>query len=117
MTKTEILEALKELQKNKTELEEKAKLFIKDKSKPLDDRWELFVMLELGQSEFYFQPKVIGDTCLYDDFGINRYQTYDVDYLHTVCLENEYFEEGSEKERLFKEQCLEEGVYTFIHDW
>ena len=84
-----------------------------DESIPLDDRWDLFIETPsyLLKHVNCFSGSVL-NIDLYDDYGIEKYQTITVVHL-VECLEDH--DDG--KVREVKEYFLERGAGSFTYDW
>src|SRR5688572_26642391 len=97
---------IKKFLDEKKEIIKELKKYVKDKSISLNDRWDLFIISELGDHDgYYFEPKGIdwNKHTLYDDFHTDKYGTLNCKEMLEIAIENEIFEEGSQEEIDFKE--------------
>lgn len=101
----------------KKQLAEQLKVWVKDKSIPLDQRWELFVKSELGEKSNWIERfEGIDSDLYYDEFYIHKYQTTTVDYLYECACENDILVTDEDKEA-FKEDVLDQFIFSFKFDW
>lgn len=101
---------------------EQLKATVKDKSQPLEERWQLFCDARKGERRpFYIQPAGLDwdKVTLFDDFYIDRYQTVWVTDWYEQCIEMR----DSEDIKLqfdgdaFREWILEMFIWSFVNDW
>lgn len=122
-TKEEILKKIEEVKKLKKELQFNIKDFVKDTTIALEVRWRIFC--KSGELEiipkygYYYHPKGLNwdKIALYDNFGIDRDQTYNVSSLYDDAIKNGLFKEGDENSILFKESCMRDFKYSCENDW
>lgn len=97
---------------------------IKDKSVPLDERWELFCrapdsikLHDRWIHEFKWEEKHQAISW-YDDFYMDRHQTVDMQAIIEIMEENESGTEYSEEMILdMKEEILDKNLGSFCNDW
>lgn len=97
----------------KKRLTEKLKVWVKDKSIPLETRWDTFVDSGLGRQDgYYYNFKSLDE----DDFhsGRNKYQMLDV----TDVIRHFDNPETTEEEiNAFKEEALNDFIFSWEFDW
>lgn len=120
-----MLEEIREYKNNS--LSKRYVEYIRDKSIPLNDRWEVFKEAPKdwkNQSNWVQQFEVerkLGEISWYDDFYIEKNQTVDmVDIVER--LEDDptrFFNKGWTLELIveFKEEILQENISSFNYDW
>jgi hypothetical protein len=119
------MDNLKELisqhKKERELLIEKLKDYCKDRTIPLEERWELFIESDLGEIDnYYHEPDGINwnKYTLYDDFNCDKYATIDVKGMLKTCkkvlVDDENF---TFDEVVFKEYFLNKFLKGFINDW
>lgn len=103
---------------NKDELTEKLKIWVKDKSIPLDERWDLFIKSDLGEHSRYVERF----NCKLGDHFVenleNKYETNNVseilDFANYDPEDDSYSEEDIIE---FKENVLDKFIKSFEFDW
>jgi hypothetical protein len=113
-------EKIENFLKEKSELRNELKQFVQDKSKPLNERWEIFVQSELGEKKSYFETfdHKIGEK--YVDLLEDKYSTHTVkNILDTIddLNEEENWNFTDEDINSFKEKVLEKFIWSFKFDW
>jgi hypothetical protein len=124
-----MLETLKLFQEYKANLASTLillKKYIRDTSKPLKDRWEVYLAIEDDlEIEGYYvnlpnHPDK-GEITYYDDLNCDRYQTISFSHIFQRLCGTEYLEEGAvihvEYEEMLKEYLLALGYGGCINDW
>jgi len=104
----------------KKSLKKEVKGYVKDKKIPLEERWNVFILSELGDhSSYYEEPKGINwnKYTLYDDFHTDKYAVLKVDDMLETAIENDIIKQGSKEEIDFKEYFLSKFIYSFENDW
>lgn len=114
-------EKLKQFKKIQSEFEQELKAYCKDKSIPLDERWELFVesgMGEIGRWITKCKPmrKIIDhDKFYFEKYSTNRY----ANLLERLEDPEEYeyvgLKDGWQNE--LKEYALDNFEAGWVHDW
>jgi hypothetical protein len=117
--KQDFIEDLKKFSINKKLLSTSVKEYVQDVSINLENRWEIFCKagkLGLIETEYYcFYPNGIdwNSVSLYDDFYIDKYQTYDVlDILERGIDDNIDINQIE-----YKESCMQEFIFKAINEW
>lgn len=102
-------------------LKDEVKQFVQDKTKPLEERWEIFCLAEMGErgdwvEDFDSLNKVYGgEVSWYDDFCVERMQTvYLTNVLDTLTSKDNITEEQINE---FKEEVLQKFIWSFEFDW
>ena len=115
--KDKIENILKDIEALKLQFKE----WCKDKTVPLDERWEVFIKSDLGDiDDFYRNPPGINwnKKTLFDDFYTDKRSTLSAnDMLNIIIDEPEKFDWDEEKEIEFKESFLQDFCKGFINDW
>jgi hypothetical protein len=104
-------EKIEKFLKLKKDLTSELKKWVKDKSIPLEERWDVFVDSELWENDCYIiHSDVLDlDRCY---SNMDRHETINVEWIL------EYFsDEPKEKLDKFKEEILENFIYSFTYDW
>ena len=102
--------------------------YIKDKSVPLEDRWEVFCAApddfsihEGCQYHFDREEDDFGEISWYDDFYYDRHQTVHMESLIDKIQDkvNDRFSPKWNLEVLqnFKEEILSKNLKSFVNDW
>jgi hypothetical protein len=134
-------ELVKELLENQTGVEVALRAWVKDKSVPLEERWEVFVMSGLGECGRYVYggfKEIEVNFFIYDGrYHCERYQTVLLaEVIEREGEENADFEEDENGEMLFdkdgeavltkeakesvdamKEIVLKDFIHSFVYDW
>ena len=98
------------------------KSYVQDSQFDFDKRWNVFIKAgELGlipTDSCYFEPEGLdwNKTSLYDDFYIDKYQTYDVKTMLEHAIENKLIENDEDIIK-FKESCMTQFIYSAENDW
>ena len=97
----------------KEKLKEKLKVYVKDKSIPLEIRWGLFCESELGDTDACFlHLECVDLDSFYAEYEVNKYQTIESgDVLFWIT------KEYPEKEKEAMEEILDQFIDSFIHNW
>lgn len=92
-----------------------------DKLLPLEDRWNLYVEAVnsgylFNEDLSYFIPPELEkeNFCLYNNMGVEKYQTYYYENFTYYLIDAEI---SSEKVNTVKEQILQTGKSGWINDW
>ena len=96
------------------------KEWVKDKSIPLEERWELFIKSGLGVYDSFYHnfPGIDWNKkTLYDDFYMEKHTTRDVIYFLDIIEGDDDIEWDNEKDIAFKEYFLEKFIVGFENDW
>ncbi len=141
-----MLKSIAEFKKYKERLTEEVKTYCQDLSIPLEKRWEIFCVSELGDTEgsiehFRSLDAMFGGECsLYDDLNKDKYATVNlvdiIDYqLEEATFNPDVDEESTEEEWLaspkeswetcitraqlnaLKEEILSKFRLSFVNDW
>lgn len=108
------------------EAKKKFKKYIKDKSVPLEERWEFFTIAPdfLKDHKGWVESfKILDDKGIeyYDDFGYERYRRVDTEDLVATlfeCLEEWKDRELTEGDiHEIMEEILLKNMGSFTHDW
>lgn len=119
-------EIVESIRKMRASAEELVKTVLRDKTQPLDKRWELLVKLsEVGVlPEQAFGDGYIDDVFgldPYDDMYMERHQTYNyvefLQYKLVEAFEEDESELAPEKIAEWKEKVLAAGYGSFTYDW
>lgn len=96
----------------KETLKNELKIYCKDKSIPLDDRWECFIKSDLGNiNRFSSKCKVLRDMKLEDPMLFEKYSTNNYeDIIDNLVTDEDQINE-------IKEYALTAFEKGFIHDW
>ena len=95
------------------------KEYVQDKSIDIEDRWTVFIKAGenklVNHDRFYHEPKGINwnKHTLYDDFGIDKYATINVERMLESAIEDKIIED----ETAFKEYFMNKFIYSFENDW
>ncbi len=101
---------------NKEKLKTDLKEWVKDKSIPLDERFEVFIKSNLGDHRRFSESFNCKLGNVYLDYLEQRYETQKVDEI--IDFYNEYKEKFTETDLItFKENVLEKFVKSFEFDW
>lgn len=106
---------IKQLKKDKEKLTLELKEWVKDKSIPLDERWEVFFASDLGKHSSWIEDFVNLDS---DDVASHR----DMDRSETVDLQDIRAYgissiESDEDYDAFREDVLTKFIKSFEWDW
>lgn len=114
-------EKLKQFKKIQIEFEQELKAYCKDKSIPIDERWEVFVESKMGTIGRWITKckpirKIINrDECYFEKYSTNRY----VELLERLEDPEEYeyvgLKDGWQNE--LKEYALDNFEAGWVHDW
>ena len=111
---------IRQFNKQKQELTEELRIYVKDKVIPLEDRWEAFKLSKLGNTDSWvmtFESLNVlysGEVSWYDDFYIDKYQTVNMVDL----VENLYESNFTEKQiDAVKGEVLNTFTLSFVNDW
>jgi hypothetical protein len=109
-------EKIEKYLEDKDILTKEMKLWVVDKTVPLDERWNLFLESQLGDDKSYierFDCKV-GDNMV-DDME-NKYAKFDIKTSWDYGVFDDY--EYSEEEMIeYKENVLKSFIKSFQNDW
>jgi hypothetical protein len=114
-------------------IEDVVKQYVKDKSIPLDDRWEIFEKSGFGKHNCYIQhlDSLHDDICMYDGLvHVDRNQdvsVFDIIEAYKEAVES-YDEDDDDEDILkwkrygfdpdsFKEECMQKFVKGWKYDW
>lgn len=102
------------------DLTQKVKKFVRDKNIPLDDRWDIFVFSQLGESDNYIVRLNSYDMDDYLEYK-QRHETIDLtdfveEYLYER-LDDDDEEINSEIVNAVKEEILDLFIKEFKFDW
>ena len=108
---TLLKQSTKQVDKNK-----QVQKIIKDKTIPLEDRWELYTLAVstnylVDRDSFYFCPGHIKEIEEIGFDGENRHETYDYGIIFDI---NSFTEE---EEIIIKEDILQDGHSSWVYDW
>lgn len=110
--------AIKALLKTKDELLPIFKEWCKDKTVPLDERWELFISSNLGEHrDYYVHPDCgieLDSGDLYDKLEYRKFQY--IAAIDFVAAISDRKDEGGDV-NLTKEYFLENFIKSFVNDW
>jgi len=118
-----MLGEIKKLNEQKEELKSKLRLYVKDKTISLDNRWNCFIESKLGINSPYierFDCKVGKE---YLNTREQRYETHDVqdimDWLEDLELDEELSTYNINKEDIieFQEKVLDKFIFSYKFDW
>jgi len=97
------------------------KEYVKDKSIPVDERWEAFIKADVAPIDgTYHDPDGIdwNKYTLYDDFYCDRYATIKANSILELCKDMASDEEGFEYDPVaIKEYFMDNFISGFINDW
>lgn len=133
-TKKEYMKFIREHSNYLEEVEERFINYFKDKSIPLEDRWEIYTEACNAKvfdncHEWVWYSKVIEKKlklCYYDDFCIERHQVVDLSsFVNDIEADYDYAIESDDdtepwtKELIdeLKEEVLQFGYSSFVFDW
>ncbi len=108
-------EKIQQLKDLKQELTLELKEWVKDKTIPLDERWDLFFQSDLGDHRTWIEDfKNLDSDNIAKNRDVNRHETI---YLDTI--EEWYIKsiEDSEKYDEFREDVLSKFIQSFEWDW
>lgn len=106
-------EKIEEFLKQKQQLTPELKEWVKDKSIPLEERWEVFFKSELGENSTYYEEFEHFFNEVYCN-RLNKYQTLKLKDVE----EYDWFPELSHEELIeFKEDVLSRFINSFKWDW
>jgi hypothetical protein len=112
---------IKNILKDVEDLKLEFKKWCKDKTIPLNERWDVFIESKLGTIDsFYRNPPGINwnKKTLYDDFYTEKRETLAAnDMLDMINQEFDTFDWDEQKEIEFKESFLQDFCKGFINDW
>lgn len=114
---------IKELNLLKKTLTKELKIWVKDKSIPLDERWDVFHDSQLGEElSFYEEFEGVDSDGYYDNYYIDKYQTVYTKNLFEMASEKRYNKQKAEldtieKQNAFKEDVLNKFVKSFEMNW
>ncbi len=106
-------EKIQELEKLKLKLTADLKEWVKDKSIPLDERWEVFFASGLGDHETCYEDFVNLNS---DDY-CDRVSRHEVIYLSDIRDWGIDSLESDEDYDAFREDVLERFIKSFEFDW
>lgn len=106
-----MLEKVESFLKYKVDFEKEFKVYCKDKTVPLEVRWECFIKYDLGDIRSFTPPcKVIRNIIHEDELYFEKYSTnyyvHIIDDIDDIKLKNNV-----------KEYALKNFELGFIHDW
>lgn len=111
---------INEFRRLESEIKEEVKTFVQDKNKPLEERWRIFCLADMGEMEIWYEDfkalkKIIGREVSYcDDFGIERHETFEV----AAFFERSIVQNATEElQNELKEEILDKFIYSFEFDW
>jgi len=111
---------INEFRRLENEIKEEVKTFVQDKSKPLEERWHIFCLADMGEMKTWYEDfkaltKILGRAVsYYDDFGIERYETFEV----ATFFERRVIQDATEElQNELKEEILDKFIYSFEFDW
>lgn len=114
-------EKLKQFKKIQSEFEQELKAYCKDKSIPIDERWEVFAESEMGTIGRWITKckpirKIINrDECYFEKYSTNNY----AELLERLEDPEEYeyvgLKDGWQNE--LKEYALDNFEAGWVHDW
>ena len=113
-----IKEKLKALKDTQAEIKEELKIWVKDRSISLDERWSVFLNSEMGESDPYY--KSFESFAVPDDFRYipERYRNITVESIYEELLEKEEEEQlDSSRSDAFREEVLEMFLDRFVWNW
>lgn len=116
---------IEEFLKTKEQLTEELKIWVKDKSIPLEERWEVFIKSELGEQSDFYEDFVHIESDEYNPdghFHIDRHELITVQEILERAQEANYYSkeimlDTEEKIIEFKEEVLSKFIYSFENDW
>lgn len=115
----ELYGAIKKMRDLQKEVHDYISKYIKYKSVPIEDRWELFSnnrdLFPKHSWVMYFKELESNDIKYYEDLGYERHM--DIDLVDMVDFILEVLDEGSLDVRGLKEEVLENGYSSFRFDW
>ena len=108
-------EQIEELEKLKLKITANLKEYVKDKSIPLDERWNLFFESNLGSHSNYIENFVnLDSNDLANSRDYNRHETVDLQDLREYGVES--IESDKEYDE-FREDVLNKFIQSFEWDW
>lgn len=119
-------ESLREFLEYKLATKLEFQQYLKDKSIPLEERWNLFTgygihLLDETCDCPYLNWDNGEEIFIYDDFYINRHQsvwyTYLVDCIIEYTEDNPEYNYSEDRLNKLKEQILSNGYSSFLYDW
>lgn len=116
-------EKIEQFLKEKEILTEELKEWVKDKSIPLEERWEVFVKSELGERiSYYEQFEGVESDGYYDNYYIEKYQTVTTGQLFEIASKPTYTNKEpelntQEQKDSFREDVLDKFIKSFENDW
>jgi len=113
-----IKEKVEEFLNLQNDLRVELKEYVKDKSIPLDERWELFTMCELGNNEpFYESFNSFNYEELFADLVLNRNEVIASEWIIDLLDTQIYGEYLYTTLDDVKEEILEKFINSFKFDW
>lgn len=110
---------LDNLKRDKEHYEEIIKKLVADKDLPTESRWNLFTafckLFKVGHDTYYLHIKNEAVANKFDGAFENRYETIRVEHMLDSMKRDKTISENDINE--FKEQCMEEFVFSFTFDW
>lgn len=116
-------EKLDTLKNNIQNIVKDVKEFVQNKDNSLTERWNIFCKTGelniLPKDDSYFEPNGINwnEYSLYDNFGIDKYQSYTVLDLEEKALDSKIFQKDDEDHIKFKESYLKEFIWEATFNW
>ena len=115
----------------KKEIDSELEGWVKDKSTPLNERWDVFILMKSGSrsgwmEDFKTLNDLAGEVSWYDDFHLEKHETMDMERLVEHVAENidetgEYaLFDGKVTEKVvedLQEEILEKFIWSFKFDW
>lgn len=96
------------------------KEYVKDKSIPIDERWEAFIKADVAPiANTYHNPDGIdwNKYTLYDDFYCDKYATMTAQSLFELCEDKADDEDFEYDPEAVKEYFMENFISGFINNW
>lgn len=102
----------------KETLKSELMIYCKDKSIPLDDRWECFIKSDLGDIASWTSDCKVVETILENDEC--SFEKHSTNYYASI-IERDYYTEAYDLDENWKNKIKEYALTTFekgfIHDW
>lgn len=116
------METMKEKVENYLNLQNEIRIelkeYVKDKSIPLDERWELFIMCELGNNEPYIEHfNSFNDDELFAELELSRNEVVTSESIIDLLDTNIYGEYLYTTLDDVKEEILDKFITSFKLDW
>lgn len=92
-------------------LKEQLRIWVKDKTIPLEERWEVFFLSELGDARNYYKDFKHFQSREYCEY---KHETIDMQYVLDWLEEKPLTPEEIIE---FKEDVLEQFIKSFEYDW